>query len=86
MSVRARKREETISEIDSQPLSEIELHELEDVMERHKSLREINYGYGVFSTLCIPRLLATIHELQRERDQRCKERDDALGLLRNVTG
>jgi hypothetical protein len=49
-------------------------------------LREINYGYGVFSTLCIPRLLATIHELQRERDQRCKERDDALGLLRNVTG
>ena len=86
MSARAREGEATITAIDSEPLSENELYELEAVMERHKALREANYMYGVFSSLCIPRLLATIRGLQRERAQLRNERDVALALLRNLTG
>jgi len=86
MPARARELESTIAEIESEPLTDNELHELETVMERHKALREVNYMYGVFSSLCIPRLLATIRELQRERAQLRKERDDARALLRNLTG
>ncbi len=72
--------------IENEPLNEAELQELEIVIERHKALREINQVYGVFSSLCIPRLLATIRRLQREQDLLVKERDDALALLRNLTG
>jgi hypothetical protein len=86
MSARAQEGEATITALDSEPLSDIELQELEAVMERHKLLREANYMYGVFSSLCIPRLLATIHELQRECAQARKERDEALALPRNLTG
>jgi hypothetical protein len=43
-------------------------------------------GYGVFSSICIPRLVATIRHLQQDVAQASKERDDALALLRNVIG
>jgi hypothetical protein len=86
MSARAREGEAAIIAIENEPLNDVELHELEVVMERHKALREANYMYGVFSSLCIPRLLVTIRELQRESAHVRKERDDALALLRNLTG
>ena len=72
--------------IEEGPMSEAELQELEVVIERHKGLKDINDGYGVFSLFCIPRLLATIRGLQREVAQANKERDDALALLGNVMG
>ena len=70
--------------IEEGPMNEAELQELEVVMERHKELGKDNYGYGVFSSICIPRLLATIRRLQQDVAQASKERDDALALLRNV--
>ena len=72
--------------IEEGPMNEVELQELEVVMERHKELGKDNHGYGVFSSICIPRLLATIRHLQRDVAQAGKERDDALELLRNVMG
>jgi hypothetical protein len=71
---------------ENEPLSETELHELEGVMERHKTLHEIGQAYGVFTSFCIPRLLATIRNLQRDLDLITKERDDARDLLRNLNG
>ena len=50
--------------IEEGPMNEAESQELEVVMERHKELGADNHGYGVFSSICIPRLLATIRHLQ----------------------
>jgi hypothetical protein len=72
--------------IESVPLSEIELHELEGVMERHKTLGEISQTYGVFTAFCIPRLLTTIRNLQRELELVRDERDQARALLSNQLG
>jgi hypothetical protein len=72
--------------IEEGPMSEAELQELEVVMERHKELGADNHGYGVFSSICIPRLLATIRHLQRDLEQASKERDEAFALLRNAIG
>jgi hypothetical protein len=72
--------------IESVPLSEVELHELEDVMERHKTLVEISQTYGIFTAFCIPRLLTTIRNLQRELAQVTAERDQARALMRNLNG
>jgi len=72
--------------IDKEPMNDVELDELESVVEQHKTLGGANQGYGAFSAFCIPRLLATIRGLQRERVQLAKERDDALALLRNMMG
>ena len=72
--------------IEEGPMNEAELQELEVVMERHKELGEDNHGYGVFSSICIPRLLTTIRHLQRDVEQASKQRDDALALLRNMLG
>jgi len=72
--------------IEEGPMSEAELQELEVVIERHKELGADNYGYGVFSSICIPRLLATVRQLQRDLGQVSKERDDALALLRRAMG
>ena len=72
--------------MENDPLSEIELNELEGVVEQHKTLTEDNHGYGVFASFCIPRLLATIRNLQRDLEVVAKERDDARALLHNLTG
>ena len=72
--------------IEEGPMSEAELRELEGIMERHKELGHADLGFGVFSSICIPRLLATIRRLQQDVAQASKERDDALALLRNVMG
>jgi hypothetical protein len=72
--------------IESDALSETELHELEGVMERHKTLYEISQAYGVFTAFCIPRLLVTIRNLQHELELVTKERDDARALLLNLNG
>jgi len=71
---------------ENEPLSETELDELEVVMERHQTLREISQAYGVFTSFCIPRLLATIRHLQRDLEVVTKERDDARGLPRTPNG
>ena len=72
--------------IEEGPMSEAELHELEVVIERHKGVNDVTHGYGVFSSICIPRLVATIRHLQQDVAQASKERDDALALLRNAIG
>jgi hypothetical protein len=71
---------------ENDPLSEAELDELEGVVEQHKTLTEDNHGYGVFASFCVPRLLATIRNRQREGELVSKERDDARALLHNMTG
>jgi len=71
---------------ENDPLSEAELDELEGVVEQHKTLTEDNHGYGVFASFCVPRLLATIRNLQRDLEVVAKERDDARALLHNMTG
>ncbi|HEX9574421.1 MAG TPA: hypothetical protein VF994_10020 [Myxococcales bacterium] len=75
-----------VTAIDNEPMNDVELDELESVVEQHKTLGGINQGYGAFSAFCIPRLLATIRSLQRERMRLVKERDDAFALLRNMMG
>jgi hypothetical protein len=72
--------------IENDPLSPAELQELEGVVEQHKMLTEDNHGYGIFASFCIPRLLATIRNLQREVELVRQERDDARALLHNMTG
>jgi hypothetical protein len=71
---------------ENDPLSQAELRELEGVVEQHKTLTEDNHGYGIFASFCIPRLLATIRNLQGEVDLLTKERDDARALLHRKTG
>jgi hypothetical protein len=71
---------------ENDPLSQAELRELEGVVEQHKTLTEDNHGYGIFASFCIPRLLATIRNLQREVDVLTKERDVARALLHRMTG
>ena len=71
-----------ITGIEEGPMSEAELRELEAVIERHKGLEDVTHGYGMFSSFCIPRLLATIRRLQDDVAQANEERDDALALLR----
>lgn len=75
-----------MSGIECEPMSAAELHELEEVMERHKTLQEISQVFGVFTAFCVPRLLVTIRNLQRENDQLSGERDEALAMLRNLNG
>lgn len=82
---RARTGEGMIG-IDNEPLSEVELRELEGVLEQHKGLRGIDHRYGVFTSFCVPRLLATIRHLHQEIEQVTKERDDARALLHNPSG
>ncbi|HEX9603042.1 MAG TPA: hypothetical protein VF973_04765 [Myxococcales bacterium] len=73
--------------LDAEPLSELELRELEGVLEQHRrKLNRIDPGYGVFMSLCVPRLLATIRQLQRDLGEVRNERDDARALLHNLTG
>ncbi len=71
---------------ENEPLGEAELNELEGVVEQHKTLTADNHGYGVFASFCVPRLLATIRNLQRDVELVTKERDDARALLHNMTG
>jgi hypothetical protein len=79
---------------ESEALNEAELNELEDVLERHKTVYEISQAFGVFTSFCVPRLLVTIRNLQRElalvakqRDEsRTSEPDDAHHRLRKVNG
>jgi hypothetical protein len=75
-----------MSGIECEPLSATELQELEAVMERHKTLQEISQVFGVFMSFCVPRLLVTIRNLQRENEQLSRERDEALAMLRNLNG
>jgi len=83
-----------ITAIQSEALSEVELNELEGVLERHKTVYEISQAFGVFTSFCVPRLLLTIRNLQRElalvtkeRDElRTGEPDDAHHRLRKVNG
>ena len=75
-----------ITSIEEGPMGEAELRELEGVIERHRGPESGNDPYGIFSWLCIPRLLTTIRHLQDELAQANRERDDALVLLRNLTG
>jgi len=75
-----------MSTIGDEPLSEVELSELEGVLEQHKELKGIDHGYGVFMSFCVPRLLSTIRNLQHEVEQVSRERDDARALLHNLTG
>jgi len=70
----------------NEPLTDAELRELEGVVEQHKTVREVSQGYGVFSSFCIPRLLATIRQLELDVARFEKERDDALALLPNRWG
>jgi hypothetical protein len=72
--------------IESEPLTKVELDELEGVMERHKTLGEISQTYGVFTAFCIPRLLTTIRDLQRELELVTDQREQARALLRNLNG
>jgi len=73
--------------IDDEPLSELELRELEGVLEQHRrKLNRIDPGYGVFMSFCVPRLLATIRQLQRDLGELRNERDAARALLHNLTG
>jgi hypothetical protein len=78
--------EGSMRSMENDPLSEAELNELEGVVEQHKTLTDDNHGYGVFASFCIPRLLATIRNLQREVEQVTKERDEARALLHNMAG
>jgi len=55
-------------------------------VQRHKTLIGISDAYGVFTSFCIPRLLTTIRNLQRELEQARKERDQARALLRDLNG
>ena len=75
-----------MSGIECEPLSATELQELEAVMERHKTLQEISQVFGVFMSFCVPRLLVTIRNLQRENEQLSRERDEAIAMLRNLNG
>jgi hypothetical protein len=72
--------------IEEGPMSEAELRELERIMERHKELGHADLGFGVFSSICIPRLLATVRQLQLDLAQVSTERDDALALLGESMG
>jgi hypothetical protein len=72
--------------IESEPLTKVELDELEGVMERHKTLGEISQTYGVFTAFCIPRLLTTIRDLQRELELVTDQLEQARALLRNLNG
>jgi len=78
--------EEVMRGIENEPMSEAELRELAEVMERHKTLREMSQVFGVFTSFCVPRLLATIQNLQRENRQLVKERDEARAMLLNLNG
>ncbi len=56
-------------------------------LEQHRrKLNRIDPGYGVFMSFCVPRLLATIRQLQRDLGEVRNERDDARALLHNLTG
>jgi hypothetical protein len=72
--------------IENEPMSEAELRELEEVMERHKTLREMSQVFGVFTSFCVPRLLVTIQNLQRQNRELAKERDEARAMLLNLNG
>jgi hypothetical protein len=72
--------------IEEGPMSESELRELEAILERHKELGHADHGFGVFSSICIPRLLATVRQLQLDLAQVSKERDDALAALGEPMG
>jgi hypothetical protein len=71
--------------IDSEPLTESELLELEGVMERHRTLIGVSRAYGLFTSFCIPRLLRTVRNLQRELELVRKERDQGLGCACKLT-
>jgi hypothetical protein len=71
--------------IDSEPLTDSELRELEVVMERHKTLIGVSRAYGLFTSFCIPRLLTTVRNLQRELELVRKERDEVLGCGRKLS-
>jgi hypothetical protein len=83
-----------ITVIESEALSEVELNELESVLERHKTVYEISQAFGVFTSLCVPRLLVTIRNLQRElelvtrqrHELRASDPDDAHHRLGKVNG
>jgi hypothetical protein len=71
---------------ENEPFDEAELREVEGIVEHHKALSEATHVFGVFTSFCVPRLLATIRNLQRDLELLKKERDDTRAFLHNLTG